>query len=245
MELNPSTGSWLVQILEHLRGARYDKDDPWQFLAFAAQFAADAHGQLFQDLWALWESGGKMGGYFVEFGGADGVHLSNTLFLEQQMGWTGVVCEPHPLFREDLIRNRSCQVFTDCVWSRSGETIKFLASHNRVLARVQEIVPDDTHEAAGYRVGTEVDVLTVSLKDLLDRAGAPGIVDYLSIDTEGSEFMILEAYDFGSRTIRTISVEHNLTPLREDLHELLTRNGYRRKWTELSAFDDWYVLESS
>jgi hypothetical protein len=63
----------------------------------------------------------------------------------------------------------------------------------------------------------------------------------LSIDTEGSELAILSAFDFSSRHIRCISVEHNETPNRQAILDLLVANGYRRKWPSLSAWDDWYV----
>jgi hypothetical protein len=70
---------------------------------------------------------------------------------------------------------------------------------------------------------------------------APDEIDFLSIDTEGSEFDILNAFDFSQRRIRTITVEHNHTPARDAIHELLCRKGFVRKMESISAFDDWYV----
>ncbi len=74
---------------------------------------------------------------------------------------------------------------------------------------------------------------------------APAEIDYLSIDTEGSELEILRAFDFDRWNVRLISVEHNHTPLRQPLYDLLTARGYVRKWPELSAFDDWYVRSAN
>ncbi len=82
---------------------------------------------------------------------------------------------------------------------------------------------------------------TISLNDLLEKFDAPKNIDYLSIDTEGSEYAILESFDFERRRFSVITCEHNFTPEREKIYELLTRKGYERKYESLSQFDDWYV----
>jgi hypothetical protein len=84
-------------------------------------------------------------------------------------------------------------------------------------------------------------VTTVSLNDLLAHWNAPRRIDYLSIDTEGSELDILQALDFGAWEIRLMSVEHNHTPKRGEIHDFLASKGYRRKFETLSNVDDWYV----
>ena len=71
---------------------------------------------------------------------------------------------------------------------------------------------------------------------------APKIIDYLSIDTEGSEYEILKNFDFESYSFRVITVEHNHTDNRELVKVLLTSNGYKRVHEAISDFDDWYIL---
>jgi hypothetical protein len=66
-------------------------------------------------------------------------------------------------------------------------------------------------------------------------------VDYLTVDTEGSEFEILKGFDFGKYEIGLITVEHNHTPNRDRIYQLLSRNGFVRKFDGLSQWDDWYV----
>ena len=235
---------YIGQALAELRSNKYDKEDLTQFFAFAAPLANRSRGQLFQDLWALWESGTRRGGYFVEFGAANGVRLSNSYLLETDFGWSGVVAEPNPRFVPMVRRSRKCKVFDKCVYSVSGEKVAFLPAPSGELSRMKDIVPDDQHERAGRRSGgalEEVVVETISLNDLLLEAKAPKCIDYMSVDTEGSEYKILSAFDFSRWDIRCISVEHNGTQMREQLLDLLVGNGYRRKWTSLSRFDDWYV----
>jgi hypothetical protein len=88
----------------------------------------------------------------------------------------------------------------------------------------------------------EITVRTVSLNDLLEQNNAPPVVDFLSIDTEGSEYEILSHFDFDAYKIRFIAVEHNsVEPKRQEIHHLLSRQGYRRKFEEFSFFDDGYA----
>jgi hypothetical protein len=86
-------------------------------------------------------------------------------------------------------------------------------------------------------------VPTISLDNLLERHGAPNEIDYLSIDTEGSEFVILKDFPFQKWKIRIITVEHNYSVARNSIKDLLYFNGYKRKFEGLSKWDDWYVLD--
>ena len=84
-------------------------------------------------------------------------------------------------------------------------------------------------------------VESISLLNLLEKYDAPRRINYLSIDTEGSEFEILNAFDFTAYSFDVITCEHNYTANREKIYELLTKNGYQRINQEVSQFDDWYI----
>jgi hypothetical protein len=86
--------------------------------------------------------------------------------------------------------------------------------------------------------------VTISLKDLLLESNAPKEIDYLSIDTEGSEYRILEAFDWNEYRFHVITVEHNFSEERVLISELLKSVGYKQVYVELSKFDDWYILEN-
>ena len=52
--------------------------------------------------------------------------------------------------------------------------------------------------------GAKYKVETISLNDMLELHNAPLIIDYLSIDTEGSEYEILSCLDFELYYTKTI-----------------------------------------
>ena len=92
--------------------------------------------------------------------------------------------------------------------------------------------------------GKEYYVETITLNDLLANYNSPLNIDFLSIDTEGSEFDILENFNFAKYTISVIVCEHNFTSNRLKIHSLLTGKGYVRFLESISGFDDWYILGS-
>ena len=215
-----------------------EREEGYAFSRFCIEHHEASRAQAFQDLFALAQSQGKRNGYFVEFGAADGVALSNTWLLEREYGWNGIVAEPARTWHRALRANRKCVIDESCIWSRSGEELLF----NEVgeLSTVDSLSSSDSHREAREK-GRRYPVGTLSLNDLLDKHSAPRAIDYLSVDTEGSEFEILGAFDFGRYDIRVITVEHNHTPQRERLHSLLASKGFRRKFMAISRFDDWYV----
>jgi FkbM family methyltransferase len=197
--------------------------------------------QFGQDLFVLSQSEFKTHGFFVEFGATDGVYLSNTYILEKELGWNGILAEPAKCWHENLNKNRKCHIETDCVWSSSHKTFTFNQSKLAWLSTITEFSQSDYLAHRRGRAST-YDVNTISINDLLSKFNAPDCIDYLSIDTEGSEFEILNALNFNKYQIKIISCEHNHTVQRERIHLLLSGNGYRRILESHSGVDDWYIL---
>lgn len=219
-------------------GMRFLAHLPAEQAIRALEFLSESPAQLRQDLFVLGELSFKRGGFFVEFGAADGHNLSNSWLLEKRFGWKGILSEPARCWHEKLAKNRSCLVDHRCVWSRTGASLEF----NEVaeISTVTGFGQDDAHHQARQKA-VQYAVPTISLMDLMAESNAPSDPDYLSIDTEGSEFEILSHFDFQKYPFKVITCEHNFTPMREKLHQLLTAAGYVRKYEQLSQFDDWYV----
>jgi len=200
--------------------------------------------QLLQDLFVRWHLRDKTNGFYVEFGATNGVDLSNTKLLEDQFQWRGILAEPARCWHDRLKRNRSGIVDTRCVWHKSGEVLAFNETPTPELSTLQSFSGAD-HHAHARESGNIYPVETVSLNDLLAAYDAPPVIDYLSMDTEGSELSILQAFDFAKYHVAVITVEHNFTPDRERLFELLTAKGFTRLFTQFTKQDDWYVNTSA
>jgi len=213
-------------------------------LSFAIKQFDRSQAQFLQDLFVLLQSGRKRNGFFVEFGATNGRDLSNTYLLEKNFQWHGILVEPARTWHAALSRNRACSIDHRCVWKASGERVKFREVFAPEISTIGRFAGTDyrSHERA---VGRDYEVETVSLTDLLAQYNAPPTIDYVSIDTEGSELEILQGFDFDRYDARIITVEHNYTPRREQIFELLSSKGFVRKYETCSQVDDWYVKETA
>lgn len=181
----------------------------------------------------------KRNGFFLEIGASDGKELSNTYLLETNYDWKGICVEPIPYRFADLVRNRPRSKCSDrAVFHTSGLDVVFaIANNGDGLSGIQDTI--DCHKALVDANKTEIVVKTITLKDLLDTLGAPAYIDYLSLDTEGSEYEILKGFDFQKYRFGYIDVEHNFVePRRTQIRELLTSNGY--EYMRENSVDDCY-----
>ena len=216
---------------------------PSLFGALCQSSGSSSSSQIKQDLFVL-AALGETCGYFVDIGAGNGVTMSNTYMLEKVRGWHGLLVEPARCWQGALRQTRALGNIIDdrAAWCRSGERVMFTEMLDSHLSTISQFQEHDGHAFVRQAtVAGRYEVDTVSLNDLLDGHKAPMVVDYLSLDTEGSESDILSAVNFKAHTFRTITVEHNSTSSRDEIYSLLTKNGYRRVLTEFSAFDDWYL----
>ena len=197
--------------------------------------------QLRQDLFVLSELNFKRKGFFVEFGATNGFDISNSYLLETKFDWNGILAEPAKKWHNELKKNRKANIETNCVWSETGKELDFNEVSETELSTINKFSSSDEHEHV-RKSGKKYKVNTISLNDLLYKYMAPKLIDYLSIDTEGSEYEILKNFDFKNYKFKVITCEHNYNENREKIYKLLSENGYKRKFTKISKFEDWYVL---
>lgn len=158
---------------------------------------------------------GMTGGFFVESGAFNGRIFSNSLFLERERGWNGLLVEADPITHKDLME-KSCRnvsaihaclspskepaVLTFRVADVLGGLVDQLSTNQ--VQRIKAEYAQEPHKVWDQKVPCW------PLVNMLQALGVSR-VDYWSLDTEGSEAAILASTDFDAIDIRLLTVEVN------------------------------------
>ena len=207
--------------------------------------------QLYQDVFASFIIGNKFDKTFLEFGATDGIEFSNSYMLENRLGWKGALSEPSPQWYEALKKNRkNTKIITQCIWSKSKETLDFFMSDDGVYSTLNDFVDSDKNSMPGNtalrkRNGKIIPVKTITLNDVIEEHFSNITPSYISIDTEGSEYEILKSLNFTNYRPKVFTIEHNHTDLEIKIDDLMSDNKYKRVFKNLTAFDAWYVCENT
>lgn len=141
-------------------------------------------------------------GFFIESGAADGESFSNSLFLERDMNWTGLLIEPEPKSYGDLAkRNRKSWTLQNCL----------------SLEKYPTEVSFEKTEITGKIIGNKVSQSELSAGKLANVQCLPLYsillahgqtwVDFFSLDVEGHELQVLKTIPWHKVNITVVAVE--------------------------------------
>jgi FkbM family methyltransferase len=175
--------------------------------------------------------------FFLEYGACDGIIASNTYYFEKYKNSKGILLEPLKIYHKDILFNRKkSKIYFQCVDIESAQKKTFFEHKIPSYSSVER--PFFENYKRSYFVET------ISLNDLLSKNNIK-FIDFLSIDTEGSEFDLLNSLNFEKYKILTICVEHNFnSKKRKDIFNLLSKYSYIRLFENFSAYDDFYCLKN-
>jgi len=148
----------------------------------------------------------KREGFFVECGAYDGETRSNTLNLERELGWSGVLIEADPVnLIQCFEKHRKAWLVPACL-STSKQTmfVKYRAWGNiGSILDHKELPKDNKAKQDPQKV---INVNCIPFPTIL-RALNRTTVDYFSLDVEGNELDILRTIPFEEFDIKIISAE--------------------------------------
>lgn len=182
---------------------------------------------------------GLRGGTFVDVGAYDGTSGSNTLFLEQMRGWSGILIEPVPRQCARAAEVRRCPCLGVAVAPEDGEAsfIEIDAGFTQMsgLAETYDSAMLERVRADPRHLETVIRVETRTLSRILTEAGLPD-PDFVSLDIEGGEIAVLSAFPFERHRVKVWAIENNTgTPaigqiMRAAGHELIEFCGPDEIW---------------
>lgn len=156
----------------------------------------------------------KKNGFFIDIGAHDGVSFSNSLFFEKFNNWTGICVEPNPSVYRKLISNRSSINLNVCI-GNENKKVKFtqIEGYSEMLSGITEKyderhiqrINNDIVVKGGKKIEIVVDMVSLDTIDGLKSKK----IDFISIDTEGTELDIVSSINFNTLDIKLLVVENN------------------------------------
>ena len=199
----------------------YVRQDPWQGSNHVDQIIAELLPSLLSEKT-----------FFIEAGANDGITNSNTYFLEKRFGATGMLIEPSASNFEKCYRNRSSKnLFEHCALVSNTYPEEYvemifdnLKTHRQDYSGHEDISnydPAFRDKWCNYKFLSPAKTLS----SLLSKHNVKK-VDFLSLDTEGSEIDILEGADLASGVIKNIYIEIRERD-QEKIFNLLLKFNYK------------------
>lgn len=188
----------------------------------------DQKGQvnyLINNVFNYEKNGLKKEGFFVDLACADGMTINNSFFLESFLGWNGILFEPNPIYKNKIQKFRKSKLITDCVTDRVGEKVSFRID-NEMLGGIISKETDNNERIRGNELKKAkiIEIKTTTLENELDKIGAPKLIDFLSLDIEGAEWLALKSFPFDKYKFRCMAIERP----NKKLDLLLDHHGYRQ-----------------
>ncbi|KPP89255.1 MAG: methyltransferase, FkbM family [Rhodobacteraceae bacterium HLUCCA08] len=181
---------------------------------------------------------------FADIGGYDGLTGSNTLFLEERRGWTGILVEPVARQIAKARDLRFCPCIQCAVAPRDGEAefIEIRDGYTQMSGLkdlydpgiLTEVRAHDRHDEAVTRVETR------TLSRILTEAGLPD-PHFVSLDIEGGELEVLANFPFDQHEVQVWAIENNTADTR--LRGVMESVGY--DLVEFCGPDEIYRLRDA
>jgi FkbM family methyltransferase len=191
-----------------------------------AQYLADTYGpdrnSEHNEEWILRDFfRDKRGGVFLDVGASHYRRFSNTYYLEQSLGWSGIAVEPLVEFEAEYRQQRPATRFRPFFVSdvSNAQAKLYVLASNPLVSST-----DKSFTERYGRNSKELSVPTITLDDLLDSEGVERI-DFMSMDIELHEPKALAGFDIARFAPALVCIEGHFE-VRQQIIDYFTRHGY-------------------
>ena len=186
----------------------------------------------------------------VEIGANDGVQYSNSYIFEN--GKNKILCiEPNKEIFKELVKNRKDSICVNLAVSDNTGIVSFLPCESttlkvpeglNVIHRSDLLGKINTKDTPEEDLKKSYYVECKPLYDILEENNFPVDIDFMTIDTEGHELRILEAFLKRNDKYKVgfLCVETNEDlECKKNIYDLLTKHNY--KLLCINLYDDYYI----
>ena len=182
----------------------------------------------------------KRDGVFIDIGAAEGVSRSNSYFFEKELGWSGICIEAQKHSYDKLIKNRNSICVNACL-SDKEEEVEFMTFKNGGEAiggiiKYYSPLHVEKQVKKWQKNSGKVVMRSRLITDVLSENNITK-ADYLSIDTEGSDLIILKTVPLDDLQVSCISIENNYA--NDEIKKYMNSAGF--KFQQRFRNDDVYV----
>ncbi len=171
----------------------------------------------------------RRNGFFLDVGCADCFYLSNTAYLETDLGWSGIGVDALAEFGPGYVKDRPKTKFHNyLVTDKSTGKQKFYRAEAlpEVSSTQKKVAAEQARQYRGDGTVAEIEVPSITLNELLDQNGVSKI-DFLNLDIEEHEPAALAGFDINRFQPELVCVEAH-PAVREELLKYFTAHGYKR-----------------
>ena len=180
---------------------------------------------------SLFEGQKNYKGFFVDVGAHHPYRFSNTLHFYQK-GWRGINIEPTPGAIKAFNTFRSKDINLNIgISDHQGKLTFYCFNEPALNGFSKELSEERNNTSKKYKIIKEVDVETYPLSDILDKYVPAGQkIDFLTIDVEGLDLMVLKSNNWDKYKPSYILVEDKIdfTNLSDsEVYRYLDERGYK------------------
>lgn len=161
--------------------------------------------------------------FFVDLASNDALELSNTYLLEKH-GWDGICLEPNPIYWYDLASYRTCTIvgaFVGGTQEGDGKEVDVRLGNGDTGATGGIVGRGMDNK---WKKESDVKRNIVSIKTVFQQTNVPNMIDYLSLDVEGAETLVMDKFSWDLYTFKFLTIERP----KDDLKNMLYLNGYQK-----------------